>query len=312
VAKVKKTKKLVSVHQFSWGLVFWPAFILALYLGLAFYLRSIHALHAYSKSFQALVDFHPPRPPEYAPNLPPTLQSDSWLLLDPSSGETVVALNPQKRIYPASLTKLATALTALNLYPWTEPVEVLEDYREGKVISLTIGQKLTVGSLVQAVIIHSANDAAVALADHHPQGQSGFIDTLNKFIAANGLTSTHFVNVDGVHSPDHYSTAADLARLARLAIAQEIVLVAAQQTTSSITDLTGQVVYPLVTTNELLGKVPEIEGLKTGWTPEAGGCFIGLFSFGGHRLISVITNSPDRFGDTQQLLNWSKANLYWE
>jgi D-alanyl-D-alanine carboxypeptidase (penicillin-binding protein 5/6) len=311
VAKVKK-KKSVTIHQFSWGLIFWPAFILSLYLGFAYYLRSIHALRAYPKSFQSLVDFRPPQRPEYTSSSPPVLQSDSWLLLDPASGESVVGLNPQKQIYPASLTKLATALTALNLYPWTEPVEVLTDYREGKVISLTPGQKLTVGSLVQAVIIHSANDAAVALADHHPQGQAGFITTLNKFLAANGLTGTHFVNVDGVHSPDHYSTASDLARLARLAVAQDIVLVAAQQTTSSITDLTGQVTYPLATTNELLGKVPEIEGLKTGWTPEAGGCFIGLLNIGGHRLISVIANSPDRFGDTQQLLNWSKTNLYWE
>lgn len=312
----KKGKTQINVrslpYRLSWSLLFWPAFILSLYLGLAYYLKLTRPLSAYPPHFQELIDYRPPRPPSPLTSSLPSLQSDSWLLLDIKSGQTVISQNPDTRIYPASLTKLATALTALNIYPWSEPVTINREYREGKVINLTAGERITVGALIQAVIIHSANDAAVALADAHYEGYSGFIKSVNSFLARNGLSSTHFVNVDGVHHPSHYSTAIDLARLGRLAAAQQTITIAAQQTSTVVTDITGTIVHPLASTNELLGQVPEIEGLKTGWTPEAGGCFIGLINHNGHRLISVVVNSPDRFGDTRLLVDWVKTNLYWE
>ena len=79
-----------------------------------------------------------------------------------------------------------------------------------------------------------------------------------------------------------------------------------------LTDLSGQIKHRLVSTNELLGIVPEVEGLKTGWTPEASGCFIGLVNLKGHYLLTLVAQSEDRFADTAKLINWAKSNLSWE
>ena len=78
-----------------------------------------------------------------------------------------------------------------------------------------------------------------------------------------------------------------------------------------LTDIYGQKVYKVLSTNELLGVLPEVEGLKTGWTPEASGSFIALLNIDGHYLISVVAQSEDRFNDTKILLNWAKKNLTW-
>ena len=79
-----------------------------------------------------------------------------------------------------------------------------------------------------------------------------------------------------------------------------------------IEDINRQYQHFLTTTNELLGQVPEIEGLKTGWTPEARGCFIGLINIDGHYLISVVAQSDDRFADIRLLVDWAKSNVVWE
>lgn len=242
----------------------------------------------------------------------PPLSAQSFILLDSATNSTLLTKNPRLRVYPASTTKLATALTALNIYPLDEIISIGSTYSEGKVMELRVGEKITARSLVEALLVYSANDAAYNLAQHHSQGSSGFITEMNLLLTRSHLSDTRFTNYDGIHQPNHYSTVADLSQLARLSIKNSVITQVVKLSKLTVTDIDNQIHHQLQSTNQLLGVVPEIEGLKTGWTPEAGGCFIGLINIGGHKLISVVAQSQDRFADTRALVTWAKENVTWQ
>ncbi len=254
---------------------------------------------------------HPSIPKLTSNNLPILLRSPNYIVVDSATNTILLAQNSHQKIFPASITKLATALTALNVYPLDELITVKQAYTEGKVMELKIGEKITVQSLVSALLVYSANDAAFTLANHHTGGIDGFINQMNLLAQKYQLTDTHFVNYDGIHHPEHFSTVYDLSQLGRLALKNPIVKQTVKQKNLTVTDIDNTISHQLSSTNELLGLVPEIEGIKTGWTPEAGGCFISLLNLDGHYLISVVAQSEDRFADTLKILNWAKRNIIW-
>ena len=250
----------------------------------------------------------PPIPTVLAqPGLP--LSAVSYILIDNETNTTLLSKNPNQRIYPASTTKLATALTALNIYSLEELITVKEKYNVGKVMNLVPEETITVKSLVTALLVYSANDAAFNLATHHQQGISGFIDQMNLIVSKYGLKNTHFANYDGIDNPDNYSSVYDLAQIGRIAIKNPVIREVVKNKAITVNDVSGNTNHQLVSTNELLGILPEIEGLKTGWTPEAGGSFVGLINLNGHYLISVVADSKDRFSDTRQIVDWAKKNV---
>jgi len=255
---------------------------------------------------------HPPIPQVDKTAVKPAISTPYYILVDVDTNKILLSNNPNSRIYPASVTKLATALTALNIYPLDEVITVKQEYNEGKVMELKANEKITIRSLVNALLIYSANDAAFNLATHNSDGISGFVSEMNKLAQNIGLKNTHFTNVDGLHHPDHYSTPYDLAQLGRSALKLETIRDTVKKTNLTVTDVDGYYIHTLTTTNELLGIAPEIEGLKTGWTPEADGCFVGLINFKGHYLISVVAVSQDRFGDTQKIIDWTKKYVYYQ
>ena len=241
----------------------------------------------------------------------PSLSTPYYLIIDPADNQIIAGSRISEKIYPASVTKLATALTALNLYPLDEVITA-KAYSIGKTMNLVEGEKVTVNTLVSGLLIFSANDAAFNLADHLSGGTSAFVGQMNTLVKKYGLSNTHFMNFDGLHDPDHYSTLYDLSQIGRLALKLPSIVAAAKTKEASLADLSGQISHHLVSTNELLGKVPEIEGLKTGWTPEASGSFIGLVNINGHYLLTLVAQSQDRFADTAKLVTWAKSNLSWE
>jgi len=253
-----------------------------------------------------------PLVPHLENDIKPQLLADSYILIDNTTNTILLSHHPNNRIYPASITKLATALTALNIYPLEELVTVKETYHNGQTMNLVAGETLTVKTLVSALLVHSANDAAYNLALHHQNGVSGFVQEMNLIATKNGLKNTHFANFDGLQDPNHYSTVYDLAQLGRLAIKNPVIRETVKNKNITVTDITSNFSHTLDSTNELLGVIPEIEGLKTGWTPEAGGCFIALINLGdGRELISVIAQSSDRFVDTVKIVDWAKSTLFW-
>lgn len=241
----------------------------------------------------------------------PTLSALNYILVDVDTNKILLSQNINNKIFPASTTKLATALTALNLYPLDEVITINQEYTTGKVMELKINEKITVKSLVSALLVFSANDSAFSLANHYRTGIPGFVEQMNLLMSKYNLKNTHFTNVDGIHDDNHYSTIYDLSQLGRLSIKSSIVADVVKTKELTVSDVTNQIQHPLVSTNELLGIVSEIKGLKTGWTPEAKGCFIGLIEINGHQVISVVSQSDDRFEDTKILVNWLKKNVFW-
>lgn len=242
----------------------------------------------------------------------PFLSAQSYILVDVDTNKVLLSYNIDQKIFPASTTKLATALTALNLYPLDEVITINQEYTTGKVMELKLGEKITVKSLVSALLVYSANDSAFSLANHYQSGIPGFVDQMNLLMTKYNLKNTHFTNVDGIHSDNHYSTVYDLSQLGRLSIKNNTVANVVKTKELVVNDVSNQIFHPLVSTNELLGVIPEIEGLKTGWTPEAKGCFIGLININGHQVISVVSQSDDRFQDTKILVDWLRQNVSWE
>lgn len=261
---------------------------------------------------KALIDYKSPdKPIVINKDNFPILDSLSYILVDVDTNTILAQKNPKERIYPASITKLATALTALNIYPLEEVITIPGIYEEGKTMKLVTGEKITIKSLVEALLVYSANDAAYNLALHHGSGIPGFITDMNKLLKKYQIENTNFINFDGIHDFNHYSTAYDLAQLGRLAIKNSIIKDIVRQKQITVTDIDNIYQHELISTNELLGIIPEIQGLKTGWTPEASGCFISLINIDGHQLIGVVTQSLDRFNDTKKMIDWSKNSIIW-
>lgn len=241
----------------------------------------------------------------------PQTTAQNYILVDLETNKILISKNSEEKIYPASTTKLITALTALNIYPLDEVVSINEEYMEGQNMGLKIGEKITIKSLVSALLVYSANDAAFTLAKQHPQGFDGFVRQMNLLVKKYNLKNTNFVNVDGLQNENHYSTVYDLSQIGRIAVQNNIVKNTVKNKEITVSSVDGSNQHYLVSTDELLATTPEIEGLKTGWTPEAKGCFVGLINLNGHYLISVVAQSDDRFQDTKNILDWAKQNVSW-
>lgn len=241
----------------------------------------------------------------------PQTTAQNYILVDLETNKVLISKNPEEKIYPASTTKLITALTALNIYPLDEVVTINEEYSEGQNMGLKVGEKITIKSLVSALLIYSANDAAFTLAKQHPQGFDGFVKQMNLLVKKYNLKNTNFVNVDGLQNENHYSTVYDLSQIGRIVVQNNIVKNTVKNKEITVSSVDGSIQHHLASTDELLTTTPEIEGLKTGWTPEAKGCFVGLINLNGHYLISVVAQSDDRFQDTKNILDWAKQNVSW-
>lgn len=302
----KKSKKPVHKTSFNYkNLIIFGIFLLVNLV--IFYFGN---LFKYNKLSQSPAFFTSPPIPIIKNKFPPILSTQNFIVIDSATNTILLGNKINDRIYPASTTKLATALTALNLYPLDEVITTTA-YTEGKVMELKDGEKVTVRTLVSALLVYSANDAAFNLANHYQNGASGFVVKMNDLVKKYNLRNTNFTNYDGIHNDNHYSTVYDLSQLARLAQTMPFITNIVKQKAINLTDLSGETKYHLISTNELLGIVPEVEGLKTGWTPEASGCFIGAININGHKLISVVAQSADRFTDTKKLIDWSKENVSW-
>ncbi len=257
-----------------------------------------------------LIDYkHPPQADVKEGKAGENLQAINYILVEAMTNKVLLARNEFSRIYPASTTKLVTAMTALNLYPLEEVIKINNNYKEGKVMGLVTGEQISVMNLVSGLLIHSANDAALGLASNY--GTEKFMVQMNQLVKRLGLSDSHFENPDGVHNPNHYTTVYDLAQIARQAIKNNTIRQMAKTQNLEVSDLTGKIKHQLISTNELLGKRKEVVGLKTGWTPEAGGCFVAVFKVNGREMLSVVAQSPDRFGDTEKLINWAEENISW-
>ena len=242
---------------------------------------------------------------------PPELTAQGVFVMDMESGSILYDKNPHLSLEPASLTKIMTSLIAMDFFPDDMVLKVIHGQESlGNTADLIKGDELTASDMFYALLVPSGNDAAVTLAENYPGGYRIFLEKMNQKVAELGLKNTHFVNVSGIESPDHYTSAYDIAMIARNALARQRFASIVSTKSITIRSLKGHL-YPLTSTNILLGQ-PGILGVKTGWTPEAGECLVVLAERDGHKILLSLLNSKDRFGEGEKLVNWAFSNFTWQ
>lgn len=240
---------------------------------------------------------------------PPMLSASSWILMDANSGEVLVSHNADEKLPPASLTKMMTAyivereISQGNISPDDMVTISVNAWQTGgSRMFIREGTQVSVHDLLRGVIIQSGNDASVALAEYIAGGVAPFADLMNQQAQQMGMENTHFVNPTGLPHENHYSTARDLATLAKHII----------QDYPDHYDIYSEKFFTYndirqPNRNRLLWRDPSVDGLKTGHTEAAGYCLVASAKQGDMRLISVVmgTDSDEaRTQATQKLLNY--------
>lgn len=251
----------------------------------------------------------------------PTLdiKGKSALLMDFNTGDVLYENNPHEKLPPASITKIMVLLIAMEsmekgIIKLTDEVVVTGNAAGmgGSQVYLEEGEIQNVGSLLNAICLRSANDASVALAEHIVGSEEIFANKMNDRAAQIGMKDTHFKNVTGLPSEDHYSTAYDIALMTRELlkhpkIHEWLIPWMAEIKVGKNKD----VIQGLVNTNRLVKEYEGANGVKTGYTDEAGYCLSASAKRGNLQLISVIMgceNSKTRFEEAKRMLDYGFAS----
>lgn len=252
----------------------------------------------------------PPLPVRKETILDPEVFARSILVVDRASNITLWEHNADLRVPPASTTKMMTALVAMDKFPLDQIITVARSYKIGQSVGFKPGDKISVEQLLFSLLVYSGNDAAEILAENYPGGRGAFIVAMNAKVEELGLKNTHFTNPTGLDEGDHYSTARDLAILADIAMRKiEFAKIVASENT--VIALENNEEYVLKNVNQLLGKIPGVLGVKTGFTEGAGQSLVTLVSRDGHEVILSVLGSGDRFMETEKLIDWVYGSFTW-
>lgn len=240
---------------------------------------------------------------------PPSVSATSYLLMDADTGRVLASHEPDKRMAPASLTKIMTAYVVYQALDsgsisLADEVVISEDAWRmgGSQMFLEVGTTATVDELLDGLVVQSGNDAALALAEHVAGSESAFAEQMNHYVERLGLENTHFVNSEGLQADEHYSTARDVAIMTRALIRD----FPGRYQRYSKREFTYNNIRQY-NRNELLWSDPDVDGVKTGYTAEAGYCLVTSSQRDGMRLISVVMGAPSedqRAADSRALLAW--------
>lgn len=221
------------------------------------------------------------------------------------NGVVLWSAQDEVRLPPASLTKIMTALLALEVGRLDRVVTVSAEAaaQTGSRLNLRAGDRLTLFDLLRATLIKSANDASYALAEGVAGDAHRFVSLMNARAASMGLHNTRFANVCGLDAENHYSTARDLARLAEVAMRHPLFrsIVATERCTIGTVD--NHRTFDLHTSNRLIGQYGDVAGIKTGFTRGAGRCLVALSSRGGDQVLLVLLNAPRRWREAPLLFD---------
>jgi len=257
----------------------------------------------------------------------------AFVVIDADTGQVLAGNHETDQKQIASLTKMMTAILVMErIEDLEEPVEVGEEevYIEGTKIGcprsgycisprLKIGEKITAKSLLQAMLINSANDAAAALGKHISGSQEKFADLMNQKAELMELTDTHFCTPSGLE-PDGresecYSSASDIARIAAYSMRyNEIWNMFDYPNNCEITSCDGQISHTLLNTDVAMSDIPGAMGAKTGFTPAAGySLLLGASDATKlHRVVVVVLDDPYRWQDIRTAINWTFEAYSWE
>jgi D-alanyl-D-alanine carboxypeptidase (penicillin-binding protein 5/6) len=239
---------------------------------------------------------------------PPAVSAISAVVIEDSCGEVLFAKDPHRRLPPASITKIAAAIVAVEESDPDDVVTVNVDNffaGDGTVMGLETGMQVTMRDLLYGLLLPSGNDAAVAIARYVTGDVPSFVELMNAKVRDLGLQDTNFTNPHGLDAAGHYSSAYDMAMLGRYAIRNPLIaeIVRTQNYTP---EWNGGEVW---NGNLLLWLYPGADGIKTGRTEKAGQTIVATAQRDGHRLIVAALGSQDRYTDAINLLDWGFENL---
>ncbi|WIW70483.1 D-alanyl-D-alanine carboxypeptidase family protein [Anaerosinus gibii] len=231
------------------------------------------------------------------------------ILIDAKTGQVLYEKNSNKQLAPASTTKIMTAILAIESDRLDEKTTISKNAAsvQGSTMHLQEGELISLRELVTGLMMRSGNDAAVAIAEFLSGSVDKFVVEMNKKAREIGAIHTKFQNPHGLPTKDHYSTAYDLAWIARYAMNNPTFaeVVSTRNTSIDWEDSAGnEHEQNLKNTNKLLWMLDEADGVKTGTTNEAGPCLVSSATKDDQRLIAVTLNDKNRWEDSQELLNW--------
>jgi len=258
---------------------------------------------------QGVSSFAAPVPSGPMTPSPPRLNAKSWVLMDAVSGNIITSHDAEEHLPPASLTKLMTVYAATNeiqagrLNP-DDLVTISEHawHTEGSRMFLDPRSQVSVHDLLRGIVIDSGNDASVALSEHIAGSEDSFAGLMNVTAKRLGLDDTHFMNPTGLPAPEHYSSAGDMARLARAIITDESAYYSLYKQKHFTWNGIRQ-----PNRNLLLWRDSSVDGLKTGHTEAAGYCMVTSAVRDGRRLITAVfgsTSKTNRANDAEKLLTY--------
>jgi len=231
------------------------------------------------------------------------------MLVDAASGQVLWSRNPDQHMYPASITKILTALVAIEKGDLNDVVTVPKEAQgvEGSSLGLRAGETFTLKNLLYALLLDSANDSAVAIADHVGGSVPAFVQMMNDEARRLGAVDSHFANPHGLYDPDHYVTARDMAIITRAAMANPVfreIVATRYYTLPPRSDPKAQV--DLVNHNRLLWTYPGAVGVKTGYIVASGETLVAAADRDGRELIAVVLDSVpgQTFSDAAGLLDY--------
>lgn len=237
----------------------------------------------------------------------PHISAGAAIVMDADSGRVLYEKNAYKRSSIASTTKIMTAIVALENGRDDEDVIVSKKAASisGSQVNLKEGKTYKLGELMYAMMLRSGNDAAIAIAEHIGGSVEAFAEMMNRKAAEIGATNTNFVTPHGLDNPQHYSTPYDLALITQYALKNEKFrkIVSTKNSTFQGANITN--------TNEMLGVYPGVNGVKTGYTGQAGRCLVTSATRNGMRIITVVLNCASRSiraQNSKTLLDYTFAN----
>jgi D-alanyl-D-alanine carboxypeptidase len=242
----------------------------------------------------------------------PIFSAQGVMAVDLNSGVPLYEKNTDEALLPASTTKIVTALVALDSYFLDQILTVGKIKVDGQKMGLYKGEQMKVEDLLNGLLIYSANDAAEVLAQNFPGGSDAFVVAMNDKAKELNMNNSNFDNPVGLDGRNQITTAKDLIRVSEVAMRNPIFARIVGTKQIILKDVSGKISYNLKNINQLLGSVPGVMGVKTGWTENARENLVTYNERDGRKIMIVVLGSQDRFGETKELINWIFENYKWE
>lgn len=239
----------------------------------------------------------------------PQVSAEGACVVDFDSFTPIFEKNCFQKFLPASTAKILTALTAWDYFLPYQVLVVKNELLEPQTMNLRQGERILFENLLYGILVHSANDAAYAIADNFKGGKEKFVEAMNKKAQKIFMKNSFFKDLAGFDKPGQYTTPFDLLLAARELLKNKFLAKIVSTKAITVSDVDFRFFHPLYNVNQLLGEIPGLGGIKTGYTQNAGENLVSYFKNDSYQYLIVVMKSQDRFEDTKMIINWLKVNV---